>query len=91
MGVIDFSEYRAGRPVDADGLARCMKGKYPNERKAREAADRMNRRRGSKTTKVGPYPCQECDGSVFHLRTIRPIEGQIKRRAAARWERDAAA
>lgn len=91
MGVIDFSEYRIGRvdkPVD---FPQCMKEKYGTEGKARQSAERMNQRRGSKTTKVGPYRCEICPGGPWHLRTIRPIEGQIKRRAAARWERDAAA
>lgn len=89
MGVIDLSGYRPDE--EADGLPRCYKEKYGTEGKARESANRMNRRRGSKATSVGPYRCEICLGSPWHLRTARPIEGQVKRRAAARWERDAAA
>lgn len=86
--VLDFSGYR---PSDDDDLPRCMKDKYGTEKKAREAADRLNRRRRSKSTHVGPYRCGICPGSPYHLRTARPIEGKIKRREAALWERDAAA
>jgi len=59
----------------------CMKKGYRSEAAATDNRDRMNRRKGKGPTQQLAYPCPDCTatgfGTVWHLRTERPIEGKL--------------